>query len=108
MQNKNYSLVLRASEVQKLIQTYHKMFNFSKESLPIANISSICIISFTVETHKAKEGGTSDYQNRRISFLAAERKKRSKLLFWVAIEPGSTDSSATSGEGCRDALYSEL
>lgn len=75
IKSKSYSRALRASELEKSIQTYHEILNFSKESLSIARNPSICIISLTVETHKAKEGGTFDFQNREINCLSAERKK---------------------------------
>lgn len=92
--------------MEKSIHISHRTLNLSNVSLSIANISSIRMMSFTVETRKDKGGVVVVFQNRGISCLAADRKKRSKLSFWDAMEPGSVDKKATS-DGFDMLLYAQ-
>lgn len=54
---------------------------------------------------KTRGGGVVVFQNREISCLAADRKKRSRVRFWEPMEPGSIDNKAISGVGAVGRLY---
>lgn len=67
--------VFRASDVEYSIQISHRVLNLSKVSLSMANLSSIRIMSFIVDTHKVSGGLVEVFQNKGMICLAADKKK---------------------------------